>query len=350
METLVCGQEEKFRQDAAAVREDIASYRDKLERRTEQYLENLQRYEEQCMDPRADKNDLLERITLENESMLAACAEFEQAASGDSEVLQAARQRFRERTHHMLSKSHFISQARIWPRGYQGDYLMLEGVYRNVPVSDGIGHHLDRYSLSTDLAVAVRERRAELRNLLARELSRRSRPAVLDIACGSCREVFELAPEIGRSGARFTCLDFDPDALQFAANRIPHSGIDPEQLAFRQYNALKMVNPRRNLREFGNQDVIYSVGFYDYLADDVLIRLFGALYELLTPGGLLITSFKDRRRYGSQYYHWMVDWDGFLQRTEEESRDLLRKAGIPDDSITTLRDASGVIIFYNAAK
>ena len=131
---------------------------------------------------------------------------------------------------------------------------------------------------------------------------------------------------------------------------MPYSGIDPDQVAFRQYNALKMVNAQRNLREFGRQDVIYSVGFFDYLADEVLVRLLAAMYELLTPGGLLITSFKDRDRYGSQYYHWMVDWDGFLQRTEDESRDLLRRAGIPEGAVTTLRDASQVIIFYNAAK
>jgi SAM-dependent methyltransferase len=332
------------------VRERTAVYQERLDRRTQLYLEQLRAFDARCGSPDADREELLAAITIENESMLAACAEFERAVGHDAEALQSARERFRDQTHAMLSKSHFITQARTWPRGYQGDYQMLEGVYRNIPLATGIGYYLDRYSLSTSLGVAVRERRATLRGLLSRELERRSKPAVLDIACGSCREVFELAQDIAHAGATFTCLDFDPEALQFAANRMPYSGIDPDQVVFRQYNALKMINAQRNLKEFGRQDVIYSVGFFDYLADDVLVRLLASLYELLSPGGLLITSFKDRDRYGSQYYHWMVDWDGFLQRTDEESRDLLRQAGIPDGAVTTLRDASQVIIFYNASK
>ncbi len=39
---------------------------------------------------------------------------------------------------------------------------------------------------------------------------------------------------------------------------------------------------------------------------------------MLNPGGILITSFKDAARYRHQEYHWIVDWDGFLQRTEED--------------------------------
>ena len=341
---------EDERNGVMQVEESAAVYQQRLDRRTQLYLEQLRAYEERCKSPEADREELLAAITIENESMLAACAEFERAVGSDAQVLREARQRFRERTHAMLSKSHFITQARTWPRGYQGDYQMLEGVYRNIPLATGLGYYLDRYSLSTSLGVAVRERRASLRGFLSRELAQRRKPAVLDIACGSCREVFELAQDITRSGATFTCLDFDPEALQFAANRMPYSGIDPEQISFRNYNALKMVNPQRNVKEFGRQDVIYSVGFFDYLGDDVLVRLLASLYDLLTPGGLLITSFKDRQRYGSQYYHWMVDWDGFLQRTEEESRNLLRRAGIPDGTVSTVRDASQVIIFYNAVK
>jgi SAM-dependent methyltransferase len=332
------------------VREAGGGAQEALDAATERYLRQLADLEQRSRRPDADRERLLDEITLLNDSVLQACAKYEEAVGHDREVLAEARRRFRERTHAMLSKSHFINHARTWPRGYQGDFQMLEGVYRNTPLADGIGYYLDRYSLSTTLGTAVRERRALLRELLRRELERRERPKVLDIACGSCREVFELAPQIDAAGATFTCLDFDPAALEYAANRIPYAGIDPDRVVFRQYNALKMVNADRNLREFGRQDVIYSVGFFDYLQDELLVRLLAALYGLLNPGGMLITSFKDRRRYGSQYYRWMVDWDGFLLRTEEESRSLLEAAGIPSALIETGREASQVIIFYNAVK
>lgn len=61
-------------------------------------------------------------------------------------------------------------------------------------------------------------------------------------------------------------------------------------------------------------------------------------------------SFKDSRRYRAQEYHWFVDWDGFLQRTEEDSREVLVRAGIPLDHVTSARESSGVILFYSALK
>ena len=67
-----------------------------------------------------------------------------------------------------------------------------------------------------------------------------------------------------------------------------------------------MINHERNLKEFGQQDVIYSVGLFDYLDDDVLTRLLGTLYRLLSPGGRLITSFKDSRRYATFDNKWLL--------------------------------------------
>jgi SAM-dependent methyltransferase len=213
-----------------------------------------------------------------------------------------------------------------------------------------VGYYLDRYFLATTLPSAVRHRKDFLRNLLDREMSCRASAKFLDIACGSCRELVELAPEIKTSGAHVTCVDFDSAALDFALNRMVSAGVPQEQMTFRRYNALKMIKHDRNVKEFGMQDVIYSVGFFDYLQDEALVPLLSALYALLNPGGVLIMSFKDSRRYRAQEYHWFVDWDGFLQRTGEDSREVLVRADIPLDQVTTARDNSGVILFYRAVK
>ena len=79
----------------------------------------------------------------------------------------------------------------------------------------------------SDLAPAVRNRIKKLKDLLRDEISMRQKPSVLNIACGSCREVFELAHEIENSGAKFTCIDLDNDALAFAANRLSYTNISP---------------------------------------------------------------------------------------------------------------------------
>jgi len=326
-----------------------AEAREALKKTIEKYLVDLEDFEFRC-ERTENRKALLAEITALNDAMLRACAEFENTVDGDEALIREAQADFREKTGPILLKSHFINHARTWPYGYQGDFQMLEGVYRSTPLATGIGYYLDAYSLATTLGNAVRERRTTLRGLLKTELEHRHEPRVLDIACGSCREVFELAEDIKKAAAGITAVDFDPNALSFASDRMLYAGLSSEQVKFHKYNAIKMVNHDRNLQVFGRHDVIYSVGFFDYLDDAVLVRLLRSLFDLLNPGGKLITSFKDCRRYDTQYYHWMVDWNGFFQRTEEMCEELLQEAGIPADAVTSLRDSSGVILFYSATR
>lgn len=277
------------------------------------------------------------------------CRTVDEDFRDDTHILQGLRQEFRLRTDPLFSKGYFMKYARTWPKGYPGDYKIIEGVYRNMAQSDGLGKLLDLHFLKTTLALAVRHRREHMRDLLREAISMRTSPRVLNVACGSCREVVELAPEISAGKAHFTCIDFDEDALGYAGDRLAVVGIS-QQVELKKYNALKMISYERNLKEFGLRDIIYSIGFFDYIADDILIKMLGSLYKLLNPGGLLIAAFKDSRKYETQEYHWFVDWAGFYQRTEEESASILEKAGIPLENVTRSRDASGVIIFYRAIK
>jgi len=277
-----------------------------------------------------------------------ACASFERGIK-NKDIIRDTQIRFREKTNPILSKSYCLNRARTWPQGYQGDYKTLEGMYRNTPLSEGIGYYLDAYALNFPLAIAVRNRIKKLEHILRDELKHRKYPNVLNIACGSCREVFELASDIEESGARFTCIDLDDDALAFTANRLSFTNISPvtsEQVVLRKYNAVRMFDHELNLNEFGMQDIIYSVGLFDYLPTDFLITLLRALYRLTAPGGTLITSFKDASRYRHQEYHWIVDWDGFLQRTEDDFRSILSDAGFQDSAISETRGESGIIVFY----
>ncbi len=319
-----------------------------LEEATETFNRRLEEIEKRCLNPEENPEELLEATETAINNVMFACQSFERNVS-DKDIIRDAQIRFREKTNPILSKSYFINRARTWPQGYQGDYKMLENMYRNTPLSDGIGYYLDLCTLNAQVAVSVKNRIIELRDILRDELSKRQNPSVLNIACGSCREVFELAPDIKKSGAKFTCIDLDNDALAFAANRLSYTDISPissNQVILRKYNAIRMFDNDLNMSEFGRQDIIYSVGFFDYLQSNFLGKMLSALYTLLNPGGLLITSFKDAARYRHQEYHWLVDWDGFLQRTEEDFRKIFSDAGIPFSFITESREESGVIVFY----
>lgn len=228
--------------------------------------------------------------------------------------------------------------------------MTLEIAYKNRAMSDGIGYYLDKYLLSSDLGIGVRERVVKMRELLKQELTSRRGLNVLDIACGSCREVFELAPEIKTSGAKFTCVDLDHDALNFSMDRLSLAGLASDHVEIIQYNALRMFDPEMAQMEFGMRDIVYSIGFFDYLPDDFLVKMLNSLYMLLKPGGKLFVAFKDANLYRPQIFHWLVDWDGFLQRTEADFDRLFRGARIPNTVISMSRVKSGAIVFYTITK
>jgi SAM-dependent methyltransferase len=331
------------------VRERPLNYAAILEARTHDYIQQLLDFESRCSQPGADPEKNQAEITAMTDAMIEACAQFEQNVN-DPFAVKAAQVIFRERTNAILGKSHFFKRARIWPQGHQGDYSTLEMAYKNTTLSDGIGYFLDKYLLSASLTKGVQERIVKLRDLLKSELSMRRGPRVLDVACGSCREVFELSPDIKASEAKFICVDLDEDALNFALDRFTHAGLSEEQVELRKYNALRIFDFETAQVEFGMQDLIYSVGYFDYLPDDFLVKLLNSLYKLLAPGGKLIASFKDADRYNFHIFHWLVNWDGFLQRTEADFVRLFSCTEIPAHALTVERVKSGSILFYTAVK
>jgi SAM-dependent methyltransferase len=314
----------------------------------DRFVAKLLEIEEKCTVSGHEQDELM-RLTVQAITQMKRASElFER--ENDRKAIKEAQIAFREKTNPFFLKSYLMSRARTWPQGYPGDYKTLEAVYKNTPRSAGIGFYLDKYFLLTELAVAVRGRKETLKNLLLKELRKHEKTKILDIACGSCRELVEISSDIEANNAYVTCIDFDPDALAFSATRLSTSGISTDRFTFRKYNALKMISHGRNLKEFGMQDIIYSTGLYDYLESDVLVKMISALYLLLNPGGTMIISFKDCKRYSTFDYHWLVDWNAFYQRQEGDFWQILESSGIERKNVVTTREASGVILFFTVGK
>jgi extracellular factor (EF) 3-hydroxypalmitic acid methyl ester biosynthesis protein len=309
----------------------------------------LERLDTRCGASDADVDALSRELETQIHRVEDACREIEQSLGNDPEALARKQREFRRETDRFFARSYLMHRARNWPRGYPGDYEIIERTYESQALSDGIGGLLDRYFQQTTLARAIRYRRERMREILAEEMRSRRAPRVLNIGCGSCREVVELAPVIQQTGARFTCVDLDAEALVFSAGRAREAGIQGH-VTFRQYNALRMVKADRNIREFGRFDIIYTIGLLDYLNDDVLICMLQSLYQTLHPQGVLVAVFKDADRYDTADYHWLVDWSAFRQRTGQDSWRLLDRAGIPADRVVVQRSQDDVMIFYRVLR
>jgi extracellular factor (EF) 3-hydroxypalmitic acid methyl ester biosynthesis protein len=319
-----------------------------LDAATEKLIMEMTAIEQKCA-IRSETPDAIQQLIRKTiEEMIHVCEDFENKVI-DAEIIRAARTRFRERTDWMFSKSYSINRTRIWPQGSQGDYKTLELAYKNMPLSEGIGYYLDRFMLDLPLGHAVRARIKKLQAILKDEVLKRSGPSILNIACGACRELVGIVPEIIDSGAKVICIDNDNDALDYAQGRLADIGLR-ENIEFYKYNALRLFDYEIGMEDYGKQDIIYSVGLFDYLPSDFLVKIFSTLYKMLKPGGRFIPAFKDAQRYRPQYYHWLADWDGFLQRKEEDFKNILENAGIPSSAITEMRDDTGIIVFYLITK
>ena len=339
---------EKAGEKALLVGEKQEEYAAVLDAATGKFNKEMADIEDKCMVHHENPEAIPILIREAIDEMIQACEDFENKVM-DREVIRKARIRFRQKTDAEISKSYIMNRTRVWPQGSQGDYKTLELAYKNTPLSEGMGYYLDRFMLDLPLGHAVRDRIKKLELMLKDELLKRQEPAILNIACGACRELVGIVPEIIDSGAKVVCIDSDNDALEYAQRRLSDAGLN-ENIEFYKYNALRLFDYEMSVEEFGKQDIIYSVGLFDYLPSDFLVKMFRTLYGMLNPGGRFIPAFKDAQRYRPQYYHWFVDWDGFLQRKEEDFKKIIDDAGIPSSAITEVRDKTGIIVFYPITK
>lgn len=289
----------------------------------------------------------LEAVPELEKAIRESCATCATLIPAEHEDLGDLKTAFREAIEPWYSQSWYMDRALRKPRGYPGDYEMLEAIYEEQPKSEGIGKALDLYFLQTALAKAVRGRKNWIRDFFPAFLSSHSgTPRVLDIACGPCREISELVSRNGKKPFVFYGIDFDDAALSFAKATLMRSGFPIDRLSLVKQNVLRLSSASRNVQTYGKFDLIYSVGLYDYLPDEALIRILNGTAEMLTPEGQYLVAFKDSSRYDCTEYQWHVDWC-FFQRTEAECRRLLERSKLRIVSMD--REPSGVVMMFTTA-
>jgi SAM-dependent methyltransferase len=295
--------------------------------------------------PRADRH--FQRLCAELAAIRGACQKLDQWIGADADLRRSVQRRYRQAIAPWFDHSWFMHRAKTKPRGYPGDFELLQAIYDRQPLSKGIGGYLDLYFLHTTLGQAVCARMTAAREFLIQEAAeRRGMVRVLNVASGAFREYQEGLQRPPQGELHFTCIDNDAQALEFVQSRVvaahPQDGI---QVECARYNALRMSIARTTVRIFGRFDIIYSIGLLDYLPDRHVVGILRGLRETLNPGGVLYVSFKDATRYDKTDYQWLVDWY-FEQRNEEDCRRLLAEAGFPANQLQVTRDGTGSVMNF----
>lgn len=240
------------------------------------------------------------------------------------------------------------ARARAKPRGYAGDAVMIDYIYRGLTAEERaelppLGRALFDATTASPSAVAVRDRRDLLTQRIDATASRVDKPRVLSLACGHLREAARSRAVRWSQLGVLHAIDQDPDSLAvIAEEHARRPEITPMHGSVRDIltGSLKL----------GGYDLVYAAGLYDYLPAAVAKKLTRSLFNALTPGGeLLVGNFKaDYATIG--YTEAFMDWH-LICRTEAEVgalADLIPREQIR--SIETHSDRANCIAYVTVVR
>jgi len=299
-------------------------------------------------DPEAEQRciDLLGELSESLNDFKVAMADM--VDSGNEEVMWGYV--FKE-IYPYLMRSKFAERAYYKPKGYAGDFLMMEHIYANIPKGDGrLGEIVDKFCLQRPGSLAIHGRRKLLKEQIAALSAENARQGkttrIMNLACGPNRELFDFLAECPYSELiEALCVDIDPEALQYTNQ---HVNIFPHRASIRlmSENVIKWALGRVT-HQLGNLDIIYSAGLCDYLDPRLFRALVKRCYAHLNPGGTLLLG--NFRSYpDSLFLDKLLKWE-LIYREDEELRELFDRTPF-GTSIDVVVEESGVNLFAVARK
>lgn len=218
------------------------------------------------------------------------------------------------------------------PLGYPGDYQIMNYVYKWERIGNSLYEKLlHRIGLVTGECVGTRLRMAQA--FLREHIEQSAATAgdevlnITNLGCGSAYEVADYLKieELPRS-VQFTLIDQDHDALSYAYNHahrevIRHGG--KARVRCLQASFAELLKAGKLFNTMKPQDIIYSLGLYDYLSAKRAKALTHDLYEQVKPGGyLILANVKTGREACMWPLEFVTDWS-LVYRTEQDMWDMV---------------------------
>ncbi len=252
-----------------------------------------------------------------------------------------------------VMRSRMAERAYYKPKGYAGDFMMMEMIYADQPSGDGkLGEMLDRWFLLSNAAEAVRGRRQLLAGQLSRlaeDRMRESTPVrIMNLACGPNRELFDFLKDCEYTDAiEALCVDIDADALQYTDQHVNCFSHDATIHLMRE-NLVKWALGKIR-HDFRPQDIIYSAGLMDYLHDRLFVKMIDRCHAQLKSGGALILGNFGMENQNRNMMDHLLHWS-LIYRDEDRLRELFSGSRFGDDEIQVLSEKQGVNLFAVATK
>ena len=232
------------------------------------------------------------------------------------------------------------------PRGYAGDFEVIDRVYQRSLTTNPDLIKWDNYFLNTRAAKAVRNRKEYFINLINAlvEESASDHVPILNVASGPARDVFEFLTQHKEGGqhnkrVHFDCVEFDEVAILYA-----------QTLCFEHLNEVTFL--KANAFRFNTENrfpLVWSAGLFDYLDDRRFKFLLTRLYEFVDTGGeLVIGNFSDYNP-SRPYMEVMMDWK-LHHRGIDVLTQLALDCGIAAANIHVGKEPEGINLFLHLRK
>lgn len=305
---------------------------------------------------------LIEQLTPQVVSILDGLFErFEQAAATLEEAVLPVHRAYAQRhLHPVVLCAPFAYRTYHKPLGYAGDYEMVNMMTRDPREGGTLFAKLFNVWLLQQRSVVAHRNRIEfLTDRLVEETARAwaaKRPArIYSLGCGPAREVqYFLARTELSNRARFTLVDFEPEALDHAARvlqeqKVQHHRSTPIVLQQRSvHQVLRDATRTEALAPDPPYDFVYCAGLFDYLPDHICKRLMQVVYRSLAPGGLAVATnvapFSPNR--GS--LELILDWH--INYRDAAALAALAPEEAPPEAVRVWSDPTGVNVFLEVRK
>jgi SAM-dependent methyltransferase len=237
--------------------------------------------------------------------------------------------------HTQLTTDTMLGHTYLKPYGYAGDFEIIEKIYAQQRHVNSVIDAWDQFYQSMDACQAVRNRKTYFKEVMVKA-HRNGVKHVLILGSGPCMDLFEYLTENPGNTMRFTCVDIDATAIEYATKK---------NAAF--MNNISFV--RRNIFRYNTTDrydLIWSAGLFDYLDDDQFVFIIKKMRSLLkVTGRMIIGNFSENNP--SQYcMEVMADW--YLNhRSPELLTDLGIRSGFEQQNIHVEQEELGINLFVH---
>lgn len=266
---------------------------------------------------------------------------------------------FQEHLHPLLLLSPFVKRTYTKPLGIPGDYKMMDMLYGNHDQGETLfaklmNRHCCRVAAGRAVIGRVPSMLSNINQTIGKVLQRKETVSILNIGCGPAREIQKLIETNPLSDrCRVTLIDVLPEALRYCHETLGElkkktgSRIEIHCLHQSVYDLIHDAFYALDL--MGEQDLIYTIGLFDYLPRHVAKHVIQKLYRQLQEGGRLIIGNLSTRNAARYYMEYGAEWH-LIYRTPEEMVRLTEGGFLPQSKVSIEADEEGTQLYLTVEK